>query len=324
MRLHEIENINEAPLDVFRRGAAAAKAFMQKPQGSAPATSTAPQTAAGQLKNGTRDSGYTYNAQTRKWVHPTKGEAKGMLNRQLMNKHGANDSGEPLAPTLGQKISQKLGGPFAQGLDPKAGIAQKIGAKIGSALGRGVAALVRPKDTDGDGQPDDSAEEPTTSAQPAQGNNQPAPAPTGRFAGGGVNVPQGADSFEVSKNQMRKIQPTPGAKPLPAQMVTSLQSDMKKLAAGDKESGVYAANKILKFAQAGYDVSKLQPQWLAQAKAGERMLTQSAYREITNMLESFGLTWKDLGLVVRIDESVSDYVFIMSKELADIKIKAGI
>lgn len=325
MRLHEIENIDEAPLDVFRRGAAAAKAFMQKPQGSASATSTAPQTAAGQLKNGTRDSGYTYNAQTRKWVHPTKGEAKGMLNRQLMNKHGANDSGEPLAPTLGQKISQKLGGPFAQGLDPKAGIAQKIGAKIGSALGRGVAALVRPKDTDGDGQPD-SAEEPTpaATAQPAQGDKQPAQTPANRFAGGGLQVPQGADSFEVSKNQMRNLQPAPGAKPLPAQMVTSLQADMKKLAAGDKESGVYAADKILKFAKAGYDVSKIQPQWLAQAKAGERMLTQSAYHEITNMLESFGLTWKDLGLVVRIDESVSDYVFIMSKELADIKIKAGI
>ena len=327
MRLHEIENINEAPLDVFRRGAAAARAFMQKPQGSAPAKPAAPQVAAGQLKDGTRDSdsGYAYNAKTRKWVHPTKGEAKGMLNRQLMNKYGANDSGEPLAPTLGQKISQKLGGPFAQGLDPKAGIAQKIGAKIGSALGRGVAALVRPKDTDGDGQPD-SAEEPTpaATAQPAQGDKQPAQTPANRFAGGGLQVPQGADSFEVSKNQMRNLQPAPGAKPLPAQMVTSLQADMKKLAAGDKESGVYAADKILKFAKAGYDVSKIQPQWLAQAKAGERMLTQSAYHEITNMLESFGLTWKDLGLVVRIDESVSDYVFIISKELADIKIKAGI
>lgn len=325
MRLHEIENIDEAPLDLFKRGAAAAKAFMQTPQTNAPAQPTAaPQAASTGLKNGTKDSGYTYNAQTRKWVHPTKGEAKGMLNRQLMNKHGANDSGEPLKPSMGQKISQKLGGPFAQGLDPKAGIAQKIGAKIGSALGRGVAALVRPKDTDGDGQPDDAAAEP---AAPAQGNAQApqAPqAPTSRFAGGGLKVPQGADSFEVSKQQMRTLKPAAGAKALPPKTIASLQADMKKLAAGDKDSGAYAADKILKFAQAGYDVSKLHPQWLAQAKAGERMLTQSAYHEINNMLESFGLTWKDLGLVVRIDESVSDYVFIMSKELADIKIKAGI
>lgn len=321
MRLNELDTINEAPLDVFRRGAAAAKAFMSPP---APKTPAAPKVAPGQLKNGTTDSsGYVYNAQTRSWNHPTKGIARGMLNRQLMNKYGANDSGEPLPQTLRQRISQKLGGPFAQGLDPNAGIAQKVGAKIGSALGRGVAALVRPKDTDGDGQPD-GAEEPATTSQPAQGDKQPAQTPANRFAGGGLQVPQGADSFEVSKNQMRNLQPAPGAKPLPAQMVTSLQADMKKLAAGDKESGVYAADKILKFAKAGYDVSKIQPQWLAQAKVGERMLTQSAYHEITNMLESFGLTWKDLGLVVRIDESVSDYVFIMSKELADIKIKAGI
>ena len=324
MRLHEIENINEAPLDVFRRGAAAAKAFMQKPSADTAAEPPEPQSVSTNLKAGTKDSGYTYNAQTRKWVHPTKGEAKGMLHRQLMNRHGANDSGEPLAPTLGQRISQKLGGPFAQGLDPKAGIAQKIGAKIGSALGRGVAALVRPKDTDGDGQPDDSAAEPAASAQGAQQPAQAPAQPASRFAGSGVKVPQGADSFEVSKNQVRNLKPAAGARPLPAQMVTSLQADMKKLAAGDKESGVFAADKILKFAQAGYDVSKLQPLWLAQAKAGERMLTQSAYHEISNMLESFGLLWKDLGLVVRIDESVSDYVFIMSKELSDLKIKAGI
>jgi hypothetical protein len=324
MRIHEVVNVEEAPLDIFKRGAAAAKAFMQKPQASAPATPANQVQPASQLKNGTKDSGYTYNAQTRKWVHPTKGIARGMLNRQLMNKYGANDSGEPLPQSLGQKISQKLGGPFAQGLDPKAGIAQKIGAKIGSALGRGVAALVRPKDADGDGQPDaaDAApEQPAASQQPAA---QAPQAPANRFSGGGVKVPDGADSFEVTKNQMRNLKVAPGAKPLPAKMVASLQADMKKLAAGDKDSGVFAADKILKFAQAGYDVSKLHPQWLATAKAGERFLTQGAYNEITNMLESFGLTWNDLGLVVRIDESDSDYVFIMSRELADLKIKAGI
>ena len=290
MRLHEIEQLNEA-----------------------------------ELVNGAKADGYVYNASTRQWNHPTKGLARGMLHRQLMQKFGADDSGNPKGLGIGGRISKALGGSFGQGVDPKASKMAKVGAKIGSALGRGIAAIVRPKgqpapqDTDGDGQPDAA---PQAAAQPAQAA---APqAPTNRFAGAGLQVPQGADSFEVSKSQMRKLEPTPGAKPLPAQMVTSLQADMKKLAAGDKESGVFAANKILKFAQAGYDVSKIQPQWLAQAKAGERMLTQSAYNDISNMLESFGLTWKDLGLVVRIDESVSDYVFIMSKDLADLKIKAGI
>lgn len=278
MRLHEIEQLNEA-----------------------------------ELVNGAKADGYVYNASTRQWNHPTLGLARGMLHRQLMQKFGADDSGNPKGLGIGGRISKALGGSFGQGVDPKASKMAKVGAKIGSALGRGIAAIVRPKgqptpqDTDGDGQPDTAPQ-----------------APTNRFAGTGLQVPQGADSFEVSKIQMRKLKPAPGAKPLPAQMVTSLQADMKKLAAGDKESGAFAANKILKFAQAGYDVSKIQPQWLAHAKAGERMLTQSAYNDISNMLESFGLTWKDLGLVVRIDESISDYVFIMSKDLADLKIKAGI
>ena len=255
MRLHEIENINEAPLDVFKRGAAAAKAFMQKPQANAPAQPAAPQSASTDLKNGTKDSGYTYNAQTRKWVHPTKGEAKGMLNRQLMNRHGANDSGEPLKPSMGQKISQKLGGPFAQGLDPKAGIAQKIGAKIGSALGRGVAALVRPKDTDGDGQPDDAAAEPQA---PKLGS--------GDTRQGAVQIDQDLGNIV---NQMRSYQPKPGAKPLPAQMAQGVAKDIANVR-NNKDWAVMTGSKILKFANVGYDVTDLHKKWSQEVAIGKK------------------------------------------------------
>ena len=262
MRLHEIENIDEAPLDLFKRGSAAAKAFMQKPQANAPAQPAAPQSASTDLKNGTKDSGYTYNAQTRKWVHPTKGEAKGMLNRQLMNRHGANDSGDPLAPTLGQKISQKLGGPFAQGLDPKAGIAQKIGAKIGSAIGRGVAALVRPKDIDGDGQPDDTAAEPASSAQPTQAPKLG----SGDTRQGAVQVDQDLGNIV---NQMRSYQPKPGAKPLPAQMAQGVAKDIAQVR-NNKDWAVMTGSKILKFANAGYDVSDLHKKWSQEVAIGKK------------------------------------------------------
>jgi hypothetical protein len=271
---------------------------------------------------------YKYDA-NKGWLMPNGKPAAGMAKNQLMLQYGRDPSGDPIAPSMLQKLGKKLGigqgAPFGQGIDPKAGVLAKGMGTLGSMLGRAASkvasiGLNKSTDADGDGQPDAAPAQAQAQAAPQQ---QPA-APTGRFAGSGVNVPQGADSYEMSKNQMRKLQPAQGAKPLPAQMVTSLQADMKKLAAGDKESGVFAADKILKFAQAGYDVSKLHPQWMAHAKAGERMLTQSVYHEINNMLESFGLTWKDLGLIVRIDESVSDYVFIMSNEIADLKIKAGI
>ena len=258
---------------------------------------------------------YTYNASTRKWINSsTKTAARGLQHNKIMQAKGMNPSGQPLKQSLGQKISAKLGGPFAQATsaDPKAGIVQKGMAKLGSALGRGVAALTRPK-----------AAEPAAPAAPEQPG-------AGKFAGAGVaatpdkTTAPTTDTFELAKGQLRQMQPTPGAKALPPKMVASLQADMKKMAFGDKESGVFAADKILKFAKAGYDVSKLQPTWLANAKAGERSLTREAYQQITAMLETHGLTWDNLGITVRIDESVSDYVFIMSKEIANLKTRAGI
>ena len=112
---------------------------------------------------------------------------------------------------------------------------------------------------------------------------------------------------------MRQLQPKPGAKPLPDKFATELNSDMAKLAKGDKESGTYAANKILKFANAGYDVSKLAPTWNASSKAGERFLTQSVYRAITNMLREHGLTWDNLGLRIRLYEGASNAGVFLSR-----------
>ena len=288
MRLHEIENIDEAPLDLFKRGAAAAKAFMQKPQANAPAQPAAPQAASTGLKNGTKDSGYTYNAQTRKWVHPTQGVARGMLNRQLMNKHGANDSGEPLPQSLGQKISQKLGGPFAQGLDPKAGIAQKIGAKIGSALGRGVAALVRPKDADGDGQPDNAA------PQDANGDGKP---------------------------------DTPAPKPVPNIVQPELKALQSRTLQGDIKAAKELVNQLSDLKTKGFDVNnfiqaaapamkrgglaKSDPQAYAHFTKLARSMRAESYEHLSRVLEAAGFTWEDVGYEVLVSESVTDYVMLV-------------
>ena len=144
----------------------------------------------------------------------------------------------------------------------------------------------------------------------------PAPAPTAPAAPAPSKNAAGTDSYENVKGQMRKITPVAGAKPLPAEMAARLDSDMAKLAKGDKDSGVFAADKILKFANAGYDVSKLQPKWMASSKAGERFLTQSVYREISKMLKEHGLTWANLGLRIRLNESVKGHGVFLSKRIA--------
>jgi hypothetical protein len=151
-----------------------------------------------------------------------------------------------------------------------------------------------------------------TGAQPGAGKNATQPTankpanPTGKNAAA-------TDPYENLKGQMRQLQPKPGAKPLPANFATELNSDMAKLAKGDKESGTYAANKILKFANAGYDVSKLAPTWNASSKAGERFLTQSVYRAITNMLREHGLTWDNLGLRIRLYEGAGNSGVFLSR-----------
>jgi hypothetical protein len=159
------------------------------------------------------------------------------------------------------------------------------------------------------------------SAKPAA---KPADPNAGKFAGNpaadtpanptGKNA-AATDPYENLKGQMRQLQPQPGAKPLPDKFATSLQGDMAKLAKGDKESGTYAADKILKFAKAGYDVSKLAPTWTASSKAGERFLTQSVYRAISNMLREYGLSWENLGLRIRLDESVGNKGVFISRGL---------
>lgn len=198
--------------------------------------------------------------------------------------------------------------------------AVKTGAKgVGAALktaGRGVADAMNIKlpppntatarnapSTVDAGRMSQANVAPTQGAQATQTAN---PAPTKNAAV--------SDPYENLKGQVRQLQAKPGARALPAKMVTDLNAMMARLAKGDKDSGAYAADKIIKFATAGYDVTRLQPQWIASAKQGERFLTQSVYRQISRMLSEHGLTWASLGLKIRLDESIgSNGVFISRK-----------
>ena len=138
-------------------------------------------------------------------------------------------------------------------------------------------------------------------------------------AGGGPKPPGGkppsTDPYEILKGQMRQLK-TPGATPLDAKsatLVKSIQAAIAKLAKGDKESGIFAATKILELAKKGYDVGKLVPTWNSSSKAGERFLPESIYREISNILKEHGLTWENLGLRVHLYEGEGNVGVLLSR-----------
>jgi hypothetical protein len=169
----------------------------------------------------------------------------------------------------------------------------------------GTTATGQPKVEPDLNAPSSGGTAPTDAAAPAASAAPEAPAKSKPAAPANKAA---SDTFEKAKGDMRKV--ASGTKPLPDQMAQAVQADIAKMAKGDKESGVAAAQKIMGFAQRGMDVAALQQAWSANAKAGERFLSQSVYRSITNMLREHGMIWSDLNLRVRIDESVGSGVFI--------------
>lgn len=123
-----------------------------------------------------------------------------------------------------------------------------------------------------------------------------------------------SDPFEQYKSELRKLAGIKGEKVLPSKFKDALKTDFAKLSKGDKESGTFAADKIMKYAKAGYDVSNDINSWLQSAKVGERFLSIKEFQELSLFLSEHELDFADLGLVVRIDESISDKVWISVKE----------
>jgi hypothetical protein len=156
------------------------------------------------------------------------------------------------------------------------------------------------------------AQAPVAGARPEAGGvqqAQQAPAANGQSQqpaapGAAPQDKRQTDAYEDFKGQVKQLADAPPPpKALPEKMITTIKGDIAKLAKGDKESGTVAADKILKFSKAGYEVSDLAKQFIANAQAGERFLTQSVYRSITNLLKEYDLKWSDLGLRIRLVET---------------------
>tara|TARA_B110000483_G_scaffold61856_1_gene76923 strand:- start:154 stop:1080 length:927 start_codon:yes stop_codon:yes gene_type:complete len=189
----------------------------------------------------------------------------------------------------------KAAGAAAKSAPGIAGVAAKAAGGLGGTIAKGAKAaasavgkVVGTKK---------SKEEPSVSNPKASAGKAASPkvASTKNAAAG--------DTFEKAKGDIRKVQG--GQKPLPPKFAADIQASIAKLAKGDKENGVAAAQKIMKFASKGIDVSKQQQAWIANAKAGERFLTQSIYFEISKMLREHNLSWSDLGMRVHLLEGTN-------------------
>ena len=224
---------------------------------------------------------------------------------------GTPQAGKPGA-TGGQ-----TGTPAAQGLpDMTFKDVQKFVAKLSSADAKALVTHIDSLTKSTGSQPKAATQGQTA---PAQGGQQPAqatqapkaeptatdtttPAQGGAAPAADKNAAAG-DTYEKAKGDIRKVQG--GQKPMPPKTAATISSDLAKLAKGDKESGVAAAQKIMQFAKAGVDVSKQQQAWIANSKAGERFLTQSVYFEISKMLRENNLSWSDLGIRIHLLEGTN-------------------
>jgi hypothetical protein len=124
-----------------------------------------------------------------------------------------------------------------------------------------------------------------------------------------------SDPYTTFKQQMRgQTTPKPGARPLPQKFVDTMKNDLAIFAKGSKDYGVNIADRLMKFANQGYDVSQLANQWNANSKLVDRMregfLYTNEYQQLCEMLKEHNVSLSSLGLRVRIVESVTDGVFI--------------
>lgn len=267
------------------------------------------------------------------WVNNAGKPATGLMKQELMKQQGMDVAGKPLKPGIVQKARDYISGKTA-GLaqatrsDPNSSLARKAMGVAGAAIG-GALAGGKPGEQPAQ-EPASAPEQPAAGEQPAQQGKEKAP---GQFKQAHVPGSKGEtqdDPYELAKQALRKEQDAdtnkkqlPGGK-LPPAAGKKVSDMLARLANGDKDAGAIAGRQILAYAKQGYDVSNAAQVFLAKAKQGERFLSQESYQYWTQMLESFGLTWNDIGITVRIDEDFADGVFIISSDLLRMKTLAGV
>jgi len=196
---------------------------------------------------------FSWDPAKKQWLNPDGTQVARDIHFDLMKSVGLDPQGNKLKPGMLDKIKGAWTKSGA-GIDPKASVLGKVMGRVGGAIGNAIGKAIRPKDVDGDGQPDADASD--VSDAPAA---QQAPK-------GAVQVDQELGSIV---QQMRSYKPNPQAKTLPAKMVQGVENDMKNMRT-NKDWAVMTGKKILSFSKAGYNVDALQKKWAQEYAIGSK------------------------------------------------------
>ena len=225
---------------------------------------------------------FSWDPAKKQWLNPDGTQVSRDVHFDLMKSVGLDPQGNKLKPGMIDKIKGAWTKSGA-GIDPKASMLGKVMGRVGGAIGNAIGRAVAPKDADGDGQPDAAPQDANGDGKPDAPAAPQAPKPgQGDTRQGAVQVDQ--DLGNIVK-QMRAYQPNPQAKQLPAKMIQGVEDDMKNMRV-NKDFAVIAGNKILKFANAGYNVDVLQKKWAQEYAVGSKQkIMQDQFSEALEELK---------------------------------------
>lgn len=229
---------------------------------------------------------FTWDPAKKQWLNPDKTQVAADVHADLMKSVGMDPRGNKLKPGMIDKIK----GAWAKsgaGIDPKASALGKVMGRVGAGIGNLIGKAVRPKDADGDGQPD--------AAPDADGDGKP---DTPAQAKPVPNIVQP----ELKALQSRTLQ---GDIKAAKELVNQL-SDLKTKGF-DVDNFIQAAAPAMK--RGG--LAKSDPQAYAHFTKLARSMRSEAYEYLCNVLKEAGITWADLDYEVLISESVSSYVLLV-------------
>lgn len=225
---------------------------------------------------------FSWDPTKKQWLNPDGTQVARDVHFDLMKSVGLDPQGNKLKPGMIDKIK----GAWAKsgaGIDPKASALGKVMGRVGGALGNALGKLVRPKDTDGDGQPD--AAPAGSAAEPQQAKPVP----------------------NIMQPELKALQSRTLAGDIKAAKELVNQLSDLKTKGFEVDSFIQAAVPAMK--RGG--LAKSDPQAYAHFTKLARGLRKEAFEYLNKVLEAAGFTWEDVGYDILISESVSEYVLLI-------------
>jgi hypothetical protein len=229
---------------------------------------------------------FSWDPAKKQWLNPDNTQVSRDVHFDLMKSVGLDPQGNKLKPGMIDKIKSAWAKSGA-GIDPKSSALGKVMGRVGGAIGNMIGKAIRPKDADGDGQPD-------AAPQDANGDGTP---------------------------------DTPASKPVPNIVQPELKALQSRTLQGDLDAAKELVNQLSDLKTKGFDVdnfiqaaapamkrgglAKSDPQAYAHFTKLARSMRKESYEHLCKVLEAAGFTWNDIGYDVLISEAATNYVLLV-------------